>query len=49
MEMFEDVATYLLAAPVAASLGLAVALGVWLIRSRPPQARVRARNRRRTH
>jgi hypothetical protein len=47
--MFEDVAAYLLVAPIAASLGLVVALGVWLLRSRPAQVRVRARNRRRTH
>jgi hypothetical protein len=44
--MFDDVAVYLLVAPVAASLGL-MALGVWLLRSRPAQARERAKNRRR--
>jgi hypothetical protein len=43
--MFDDVATYLLVAPVAASLGLMAALGVWLVRSRPAQVRVRAKSR----
>ena len=47
MEMLEDVAAYLILAPVAASLALgAVVLHVWLTGRRPAAVRVRTRDRR---
>jgi hypothetical protein len=41
--MLDDVAAYLILAPAAASLALLVAAALWAARSRPAQARVRAR------
>ena len=46
-EMFDEVAAYLVVAPVAASVGLVVALALWFVRSVPSQVRVRAKTRRR--
>lgn len=47
MEMLEDVAVYLILAPVAGSLALgAVVLHVWFANRRPAAVRVRTRDRR---
>ncbi len=47
MKMLEDVAAYLILAPLAASLALGVAAAVlWLVGRRPEPVRIRIRHRR---
>ena len=46
MDMLEDVVTYLIVAPLIASVGLGIAAALWLRRPNPQSAPVRVRHRR---
>jgi hypothetical protein len=47
LELLDDVAAYLLVAPLVASVGMVLAVALWLLRSRPRLQGMRVGSRRR--